>query len=74
METSLVHFLEQCYLCNALVTIRGNELIIFLCITLYSDDKYILEFLPLLNVILGNITSLLQLRSMSNNTLEATNE
>ena len=42
METSLVHCLEHCYSCCALVTIRGNELVIFHGIALYSDDKYIL--------------------------------
>ena len=42
METSLVHCLEHCYSCYALVTIRGNELVIFHGIALYSDDKYIL--------------------------------
>ena len=43
METSLVHCLEHCYSCYALVTIRGNELVIFHGIALYSDDKYILS-------------------------------
>ena len=42
METSLVYCLEHCYSCCALVTIRGNELVIFHGIALYSDDKYIL--------------------------------
>ena len=42
METSLVHCLEHCYSCYALVTIRGNELVIFHGIALYSDDKYII--------------------------------
>ena len=42
METSLIHCLEHCYSCCALVTIRGNELVIFHGIALYSDDKYIL--------------------------------
>ena len=45
METSLVHCLEHCYLCCALVTIRSNELVIFHGIALYSDDKYILRVL-----------------------------
>ena len=40
METSLVHCLEHYYSCCALITIRGNELVIFHCIALYSDDKY----------------------------------
>ena len=44
METSLVHCLEHCYSCCALVTIRGNELVIFHGIALYSDDKYIISF------------------------------
>ena len=45
METSLGHCLEHCYSCFALVTICGNELIIFPCIALYSDDKYIISTL-----------------------------
>ena len=40
METSLVHCLEHCYSCCALVTIRGNELVIFHGIALYSDSIY----------------------------------
>ena len=40
METSLVHCLGHCYSCFALVTIQGNELVIFPCIAVYSDDKY----------------------------------
>ena len=45
METSLVHCLEHCYSCCALVTIRSNELVIFHGIALYSDDKYIVSLL-----------------------------
>ena len=48
METSLVHCLEHGYSCCALVTIRGNELVIFHGIALYSDDKYIL-FMVIIN-------------------------
>ena len=47
METSLVHRLEHCYLCCALITIHGSELVIFPGITLYGNDKYILLTLAL---------------------------
>ena len=43
METSLVHCLEHCYLCCSLVTIHGNELVIFPGIALYGNDKYIVS-------------------------------
>ena len=43
METSLVHCLEHCYSCYALVTIRGNELVIFPGIALNGNDKSIVS-------------------------------
>ena len=53
METSLVHCLEHCYSCCALVIIRGNELLIFPGIALYRNNKYILLLLLLLLLLLS---------------------
>ena len=55
METSLVHCLEHCYSCCALVTIRGNELVIFHGIALYSDDKYILLLLLVFDSVIPQV-------------------
>ena len=40
-ETSLVHCLRYCYSCFALVTIFGNELVIFPGIAFYYGNNYI---------------------------------
>ena len=40
-KNNIIHRLGHCYSCFTLVTMRGNELVIFHRIALYSDDKYI---------------------------------
>ena len=55
METPLVNCLEHCYECCTLVTIRGNELVIFHGIALYSDDKYIFSSLGLTSELLLSV-------------------
>ena len=41
-ETSLVHYLRYCYMCEALITILANELVIFPSIAFYYDNNYII--------------------------------
>ena len=40
-NNNIIHWLGHCYSFFTLITMRGNELVIFSRIALYSDDKYI---------------------------------